>query len=563
MSPLTPKMPNQRDKPHLNAPFFGSQPPVQAKLTVNEPGDALEQEADAMADQVMRKAATPDVTGQADASVQRKCAHCEEEEKQVQRKATGDGGLISPQLAAKLSASRGGGAPLPGGTRQFMENAFGADFSNVSIHAGSEAADMSRQIQAKAFTHGSDIYFNEGHYNPGSDTGKHLLAHELTHVIQQGKSNVRRKPSAEMVPGYGKQYGVGFSNATPAVQRAKIDHGTLTWADFTGKVPKSPKFDAMTYSAIADFDMSAYPFKTLTEEETGGTTVQAGKKTIDCEKGMSKDKKAADHPERYKAYKVNIEPSDVTKLDVKSFMWQEKSWAKKWLYDPAARATHADSFVPGCEKNFNKAAKSAEAGCAKTVKACEKAFKKGNISSFDLASGASATSAAECKSVLKPACVAESMSTVTYSYKNQNDVSAEASQLSDCATTFRDQLIDTVLEDSSTSLLNHEQRHFDITDEIAKKITTDLQAMATAFPVKEVEACGQGKAMKAAEKELKSQRGKLSKKMADIKKTLGTFQTNYDKESKHSVNVAAQAWWDANIDAGLPKKSGKKDKFKL
>ncbi|WP_162946334.1 DUF4157 domain-containing protein [Chitinophaga barathri] len=592
MSPLTPKTPDPNQKSLSQAPFFGSKPPVQAKLTVNEPGDSFEQEADSMADKVMRKAAPvpeqpipdemnpeqemspegpeqamapePEVEQLADPSLQRKCDHCEQEDK-VQRKASGDGGQISPQLAAKLDSSRGTGSALPAGTRSFMENAFGADFSRVNIHTGSNAAAMSQEIQAKAFTHGSDIYFNEGHYNPSSDSGKHLLAHELTHVIQQGKSSVRRSPQKrttnEMIPGFAQQHRPNVSNTTaPTIQRAKIDHGTLTWADFTGKVPKSPSYDAMTYSAIADFDMSLYPFKTLTETETG-TTIQSGKKTIDCEKGMSKDKKAADHPERYKAFSVNIEP-DVTKLDVKSFMWQEKSWVKKWFHDPTARAAHADTFVPGCEKAFKKAQKSAEAKCKSAVKACEKAFKKGNIADYSLGSG-TATNSGECKTVLGPACVSDRMSSVTYSYKNQNEVSADASALGDCATTFRQQMIDTVLEDSSTSLLNHEQRHFDITDEIAKKITTDLQAMATAFPVKEVEACGAGNAMKKANKELKSQRSKLSKKMAAIKKTLNTYQNTYDAETNHSVNVKAQDWWNDNIDQGLPKKSGKKDKFKI
>ena len=66
-----------------------------------------------------------------------------------------------------------------------MESNFGTDFSNVRIHTDSEAQHMSQEVGAQAFTHGSDIYFNEGKYNPDSKEGKHLLAHELTHTIQQ------------------------------------------------------------------------------------------------------------------------------------------------------------------------------------------------------------------------------------------------------------------------------------------------------------------------------------------------------------------------------------------
>jgi hypothetical protein len=70
-------------------------------------------------------------------------------------------------------------------TRAEMEGGFGADFSNVNIHTGSEAIQLSKELGAQAFTHGNDVYFNEGKYNPNSKEGKHLLAHELTHTVQQ------------------------------------------------------------------------------------------------------------------------------------------------------------------------------------------------------------------------------------------------------------------------------------------------------------------------------------------------------------------------------------------
>ncbi|AUP79057.1 eCIS core domain-containing protein [Flavivirga eckloniae] len=78
------------------------------------------------------------------------------------------------------------------GTKGFMESRFGSDFSDVKIHTGSEAVQMSRELNAQAFTVGNDIYFNQGKYSPNSDTGKHLLAHELTHTIQQ-RGGIGRK----------------------------------------------------------------------------------------------------------------------------------------------------------------------------------------------------------------------------------------------------------------------------------------------------------------------------------------------------------------------------------
>jgi hypothetical protein len=126
-----------------------------------------------------------------DDNVQRKCADCGEEET-VQKKGDGntEGGAASSDLSSRLSASKGGGQPLPADTRTSMESAMGADFSNVRVHTGSEAVQMSQGINAQAFTHGSDVYFNEGKYDTGSSGGQHLLAHELTHTVQQGASSM-------------------------------------------------------------------------------------------------------------------------------------------------------------------------------------------------------------------------------------------------------------------------------------------------------------------------------------------------------------------------------------
>lgn len=169
---------------------------IQPKLQVNQPGDRFEQEADAMADSVMRmpdahqQQAAPNnpVTGIIGRSVQRKCAHCEEEEKKklMRKTEAGNSGMsVSSSFASSLYASKGGGSPLPQGTKGFMENAFGIDFSDVKIHTGAQASEMNKAINAKAFTYGNDIYFNEGTYAADSGPGKKLLAHELTHVVQQ------------------------------------------------------------------------------------------------------------------------------------------------------------------------------------------------------------------------------------------------------------------------------------------------------------------------------------------------------------------------------------------
>jgi hypothetical protein len=76
-----------------------------------------------------------------------------------------------------------------------MEPAFGADFSGVRVHSDSKAHGLNQSLQARAFTTGQDIFFRGGEYNPGSSAGKELVAHELTHVVQQNGPAVAKKPS--------------------------------------------------------------------------------------------------------------------------------------------------------------------------------------------------------------------------------------------------------------------------------------------------------------------------------------------------------------------------------
>lgn len=119
--------------------------------------------------------------------VQRKCTQCEEEH--MQRKPESNASIVQPTFDRSLQQAKGG-RKLQAGTQQFMESRMGADFSNVRIHTGTTSEKMNRDISARAFTHGSDIYFNRNEYQPESNSGKELLAHELTHVVQQsGKVN--------------------------------------------------------------------------------------------------------------------------------------------------------------------------------------------------------------------------------------------------------------------------------------------------------------------------------------------------------------------------------------
>ncbi|WP_259070972.1 eCIS core domain-containing protein [Mucilaginibacter sp. X4EP1] len=176
---------NSSEKKSLRLAFF------QPKLTVNQPNDVYEQEADHMADKVMRMA-DPSVNQQAFfkpayTHIQRKCQACEEEDKFVHRKENSQSETDSTGLDSYVSSLGSSGQSLPASSRQFFEPKFGHDFSNVKIHTDSVAAKSAQSISALAYTSGNNIVFNSGQYSPDSDSGKRLMAHELTHVVQQGR----------------------------------------------------------------------------------------------------------------------------------------------------------------------------------------------------------------------------------------------------------------------------------------------------------------------------------------------------------------------------------------
>jgi hypothetical protein len=120
-----------------------------------------------------------------------------EEEEELQRKSTEEshqaGKAATPDLESSIQQLRGNGQPLADNVRAPMEQAFGADFSGVRVHTDAQSNQLNRSIQARAFTTGQDVFFRQGAYNPGSRDGQELIAHELTHVVQQNGSAVQQK----------------------------------------------------------------------------------------------------------------------------------------------------------------------------------------------------------------------------------------------------------------------------------------------------------------------------------------------------------------------------------
>jgi hypothetical protein len=155
--------------------FFGGSPFIQTKLSVGAPDSKFEKEADSMADKVVQQK-----------PIFESNAEPPDEEGSIRRKSDFSGAKVSPAVENGISSSKGSGNKLPPDVNRSMSNSFGSDFSGVNIHNDSSSAGMNTALRSQAFTHGNDIYFNSGKYDPQSTSGKRLLAHELTHTLQQG-----------------------------------------------------------------------------------------------------------------------------------------------------------------------------------------------------------------------------------------------------------------------------------------------------------------------------------------------------------------------------------------
>lgn len=250
----------------------GVVPALQMKMKVNQPGDKFEQEADRMADKVMRmpapvssasplkedrlqrqaddrlqkkekeedkiqKAAIPEeriqktedkeIQKAEDESIQKaedeRIQKAPTAEEKLQRKADGVP-IAGPSTQSAIQNRTTGGQPLSGEVRGFMEARFGADFGNVRIHSDPEAASLSNQLSARAFTYQNHVFFSRDQYQPGTSVGKQLLAHELTHTIQQGHVVQRSQE-------------VTTTTTPPPVQRLGVQDALDYFADKAYNIP--------------------------------------------------------------------------------------------------------------------------------------------------------------------------------------------------------------------------------------------------------------------------------------------------------------------------------------
>lgn len=231
------RSPNSPNLIPINPPLVGhsfgsmaicptTSPLLQRKLTIGQPNDRYEQEADQVGAQVMRMPElkvqrrypeckvelqrqpmaaeekkkedetlqTKPLAETISPLIQRQTEPTEEEKKEEEetlqtKPASGEASTVSPVLQNQITALQGGGQPLPESERHFFEPRFGTDFSQVRIHTNNQAAEAAHAVNARAFTLGRDVVFGRGQFAPRTSKGLSLLAHELTHVVQQSSSH--------------------------------------------------------------------------------------------------------------------------------------------------------------------------------------------------------------------------------------------------------------------------------------------------------------------------------------------------------------------------------------
>ena len=275
--------------------------PIQAKLTIGEPGDKYEQEADETARQVVQRIHQPqseklqreslpeddELQMKPERGIQREALPEDDElqmkpERGIQREAlpeddelqmkpmvqrASDGGIAAtPDLETSIQQARGSGQPLADSIKSPMEQTFGADFSGVKVHTDTQADHLNQSIQAKAFTTGQDVFFRSGAYEPGSRGGQELLAHELTHVVQQSGGTIASSASNLL-----QRANTVVDDATDPQNTIAPGSGKGLLQDSTGRVQPDVQFGPLINDCGTYMHAIIHP-----QDDKAGTAPQPG-----------------------------------------------------------------------------------------------------------------------------------------------------------------------------------------------------------------------------------------------------------------------------------------------
>ncbi len=241
---LTKQKNNGTNNPSLDSIFFKSTAAVQKQESEDENSETVQkkeqteihseintQKKEALDNIQLKRDISPIFSKPKDEQIQQKEEDQEQEEAIpvqeksmfLQRKEKGVP-QVSNNVESRISKASTGGKPLEKGVKAQMESGFNTDFSNVKIHTNSEAAGLNGQLSSKAFTYKNNVFFGKGQYQPETNSGKHLIAHELTHVVQQGEA-VQTKTE------------ISQQQTTPQIQRLGISDALDYFADKAHNIP--------------------------------------------------------------------------------------------------------------------------------------------------------------------------------------------------------------------------------------------------------------------------------------------------------------------------------------
>jgi hypothetical protein len=468
-------------------------PLLQPKLRVGTPGDRFEQEADDVASRVIASE-TGTIAGTAPIQIQRKCAACEEEE-EIQRMSVGSALYLTggeeeseqappvpdgeeeelhakerpgtiPELPAGLDSRimemRGGGRPLDDSVRSYFEPRLGHDFSHVRIHDGAAATDAADALQARAFAVGNDLIFATGEYSPNTSSGRYLLAHELTHVVQQGAAAAHQPAMVQRLPRGG--------NDDPYMRNG-------------GMLPYREATEMYECQAMLGPGSEDYCREQVLGEMTASTPQPAPPPPVTCDPNRALTWGDFAGPVPVSTFSARTAfhfdfATDNGRQIIRAFL-DATSWVKPQFGDPTNRA------VNGCQPHVDSCvtALTGQTGAWRSLGAAA-----GCAASPSPNTALRATNTGECETVLGTEC-------------------------------------DRVALLESARLLRHEQLHFSLACEMAKKGTTHLFSNPSA---------------------------NAQTILTAVRTRTNTLTTQYDNQSAHGCNAGPQATWETNVANGLP-----------
>ncbi len=499
---------------------------LQTKLAINQPGDVYEQEADRISEHVMRMS---------DPQVQRACA-CGGTCSECQAKQSGPQGelhrtsRLPADVAGDIAAPpivedvlRSPGQPLDATARAFFELRFGHDFSRVRLHTDAHAAESARNVNALAYTVGHNIAFATGQYAPGTGRGNRLLAHELTHVVQQtagsGGGTMQRQQATTASTSNPDQADQGLITAA---QNTKRDLGMravmLVWGilhnHFHGE-------SSQLWVNVVFYDDAVAGLRT--EQVGQGATAQGkiavGKQFIDSITEATFEDHVAQVGGALKQIEEWRRPTPLPELcqPNRPLTWADFTGKPTGSFDAFTAFHHELATVQGeqvvravldparcfAEPRLKNPADRVHSGCDAAIKQCETLLAGKTGVTLPLASPG------RCAASAKP------------------DPSVVATSSATCSTVLGPEC-DRIKGLDSQRVLRHEQLHFTIACLLARKGTRAL----ALNPASEAQRILQD----------------VQAKATDLSADTG----RYDSETDHGCNASAQAAWETSVAAGLP-----------